>query len=63
MPLFRDERCHGAAGGTAPDNDDIVGVVCVHLPLCFYMRSKHFFGFVRESEYHFNLLLFRHLIP
>ena len=38
MPLFRDERCYGAAGGSASNNDGVVGVVCVHLPMCFYMR-------------------------
>ena len=26
VPLFRDERCHGAPGGSASDNDGVVGV-------------------------------------
>ena len=31
MTLFSDKRRDSASSGSAPDNDGVVGVVCVHL--------------------------------
>ena len=45
MSLFRDERRNGTPRRSAPDNDEVIVVVYVHLPMSFYVRSKHLIYF------------------